>query len=329
MTYESLSSALGDLETQTQMLGQLDAQDVRVVNVESIMSTLDGTQRQRLRKMYRNVEMEALRDAIENSPTLVDALKNESGTQVDARDVVAVDMQDGGEIVAYVDPNSALKGRGTDDVQQQEDEWQDRDTSAVDGRQQWDAQKQGRDTSETQGFEQREAQERDRDSSDAGNVQQHAQPRDRNTHETGSVQQQAAQQQDSQTVERLHSVMHDMKTHTQALTRSGAQETEGQPADERRTETQSVRVVHVEDITADLGDEQIQRLRRTYQDAETEALHSALENNEAVMNSLKTNANTELDVSDVVAVGVRDRGETVLYVDPNGELEGDGTGDFE
>jgi site-specific DNA-adenine methylase len=113
--------------------------------------------------------------------------------------------------------------------------------------------------------------------------------------------------------------MHDMKTQTQSLMQGGVQQ----------TDEQSVRVINVEDVTADLDDEQIQRLRRTYQNAETEELHSALENNEAVMSALKTNAAAQVDASDVVAVEVQEGGETVVYVDPNGELKGDGTSDYE
>jgi site-specific DNA-adenine methylase len=328
-TFERIHSLMHDMKAQTQALTRsgeqqmenqpeeeqrMDAQNIRVVNVEDIMSDLDDEQIQRLRRTYQDAETDELHSALENNEDIMSALKTNAAAQVDASDVVAVDVQEEGETVVYVDPNGELKGRGMDDIQQREDEWQERDSTEMEERQQ-----RGRDSTETQGFDQRETQERARDSSEASDVQEHAQPRDRNTQETGNVQQQAAQQQGAQTFERLHSLMHDMKTQTQALMQSGVQQ----------MDEQSVRVINVEDITADLDDEQIQRLRRTYQNAETDQLHSALENNEAVMSALKTNTTTQVDASDVVAVEVQEGGETVVYVDPNGELEGDGTSDYE
>jgi hypothetical protein len=200
--------------------------------------------------MYENVETEELHNAIENSPTIKDALQNEGGTQIDARDVIALDMRDGGQIVAYVDPNNSLRGLSAKDSQKQENE--DRETRDL-------------------------------------------------------------QQQNPQTFERLHSAMHQMETHTQAL---------------METDEQRIRVVNVGDVIAELDDKLIQRLRVTYQNVETDELHSALKNQESIKSALDTETGT-YDPSDVVAVDVRDNGETIVYVDPNNELENDGTGKYE
>jgi hypothetical protein len=247
LTYEHLSTLLEEPTTQTYRFAQLDSENIRVVNVEGLVSNLDDTQRQQLREMYESVETEELHNAIENSPTIKDALQNEGGTQIDARDVIALDMRDGGQIVAYVDPNNSLRGLSAKDSQKQENE--DRETRDL-------------------------------------------------------------QQQNPQTFERLHSAMHQMETHTKAL---------------METDEQRIRVVNVGDVVAELDDKLIQRLRVTYQNVETDELHSALKNQESIKSALDTETGT-YDPSDVVAVDVRDNGETIVYVDPNNELENDGTG---
>jgi hypothetical protein len=250
LTYEHLSTLLEEPTTQTYRFAQLDSENIRVVNVEGLVSNLDDTQRQQLREMYENVETEELHNAIENSPTIKDALRNEGGTQIDARDVIALDMRDGGQIVAYVDPNNSLRGLSAKDSQKQENE--DRETRDL-------------------------------------------------------------QQQNPQTFERLHSAMHQMETHTKAL---------------MQTDEQRIRVVNVGDVIAELDDKLIQRLRVTYHNVEADELHSALKNQESIKSALDTETGT-YDPSDVVAVDVRDNGETIVYVDPNNELENDGTGKYE
>jgi hypothetical protein len=250
LTYEHLSTLLEEPTTQTYRFTQLDPENIRVVNVEGLVSNLDDTQRQQLLEMYENVETEELHNAIENSPTIKDALQNEGGTQIDARDVIALDMRDGGQIVAYVDPNNSLRGLSARDSQKQENE--DRETRDL-------------------------------------------------------------QQQNPQTFERLHSAMHQMETHTQAL---------------METDEQRIRVVNVGDVIAELDDKLIQRLRVTYHNVEADELHSALKNQESIKSALDTETGT-YDPSDVVAVDVRDNGETIVYVDPNNELENDGTGKHE
>ena len=247
LTHEHLSTLLEEPTTQTYRFAQLDPENIRVVNVEGLVSNLDDTQRQQLRETYENVETEELHNAVENSPTIKDALQSEGGTQIDARDVIALDMRDGGQIVAYVDPNNSLKGLSAEDSQEQENE--DRETRNL-------------------------------------------------------------QQQNPQTFERLHSAMHQMETHTQAL---------------METDEQRIRVVDVGEVIAELDDKLIQRLRVTYQNVETDELHSALKNQESIKSALNTETGTYA-TSDVVAVDVRDNGETIVYVDPNNELENDGTG---
>lgn len=324
-TFERLHSAMHEITTQTQALTETSDQRVRVVNVEDVMANIDETQAQRLRRTYENANTDELKRAVENNEAINKALQNNATAQVDASDVVAIDVQERGETVVYVDPSDNLKGEGMGDMQQQEEEWQDQDTSNIGGRQQRDAQQRGRDTTETQEFEQQEAQERDRDTTEAGGFeQQEAQRRDRNTQETGDVQQQGAQQEDPETHESLQSALNDMETHAQALTRTG----QDQQMEEQRPDAQSIRVVNVEDITSDLDDTQVQRLRQSYQNAETDMLHRTLENNQDIQDALQSKTDADVDASDVVAVDVRDNGETVVYVDPNGELEGDGTDNF-
>lgn len=83
-----------------------------------------------------------------------------------------------------------------------------------------------------------------------------------------------------------------------------------------------VQVVNVEDIEETLNENQNESLGDAFQDADLEALRNAVQNHEALTNSLSQN---NVQVGDVVAVDVLNGGDVAVYVDEQGVLNSSNT----
>lgn len=81
-------------------------------------------------------------------------------------------------------------------------------------------------------------------------------------------------------------------------------------------DVQNVQLVNVEDIRQGLDDNQEQQLDEALDQANTDELHNALEENQTVNRALE-DAQDDVSVDDVVAVNAVGEGEVVVYYEPS------------
>lgn len=85
----------------------------------------------------------------------------------------------------------------------------------------------------------------------------------------------------------------------------------------KQQDIQNVDLVNVEDLRQGLDDTQKQRLDEAMDQANTDELHQALEENQTVQSALEEETQDDVSVDDVVAVNASGEGNVVLYYDPS------------
>lgn len=81
-------------------------------------------------------------------------------------------------------------------------------------------------------------------------------------------------------------------------------------------DVQNIQLVNIDEIRSDLDETQEQRLDQALEDANTEELHRALNQNENVTATLEDETQENVNVMDVVAINVLENGDVVVYHEP-------------
>lgn len=102
-SFSSLIEAIENAEAQIRALEKQDIQNVQFVSLEDIRGELDESQEQRLDQALRDTDMEELRRTLNQHETVISSME-EAREDVNVMDVVAIDMQENGDMVVFYEP---------------------------------------------------------------------------------------------------------------------------------------------------------------------------------------------------------------------------------
>lgn len=102
-SFSSLIEAIENAEAQIRALEKQDIQNVQFVSLEDIRGELDESQEQRLDQALRDTDMEELRRTLNQHETVISSME-EAREDVTVMDVVAIDVQENGDVVVFYEP---------------------------------------------------------------------------------------------------------------------------------------------------------------------------------------------------------------------------------
>lgn len=110
--FGNLVAALNNVNAQVQALqeAEINENNVHIVDIEEIYNNLNENQVETLNNAFRDADVDVLTNAVQDNETLNNSLNDNN---VQASDVVAVDVASGGDVVVYVDEEGVLESNGT------------------------------------------------------------------------------------------------------------------------------------------------------------------------------------------------------------------------